>query len=416
MADKPNADGLPALAEHLAQQRDAILADWKTAAEDDDEQSMLAEMSRSEFYDHIPQFLERLAAAFRGENGHEAGRTAREHGAHRWQQGRPVEQVVQEWALLHRVLMKRIGALREPAGLDAESFQQAYELLSQAILDAITASLTEYHSRLRVQAEARLNDLEVVLGERDELDQLRSENLHQASHDLRGSLQAIRLASHVLAQRSLDEQARAIVKRISEAGESLYRMLNDLLDLARLEAGREAREISGFNAAVLLRELCDGLQGTAESKGLTLTARGPKTLRVRGDAMKVQRIAQNLVLNALKYTSRGGVEVEWRRDSPERWRFQVRDTGPGLKTSGGVYAASLEAAGDEEKDSPPPSSAGGQSPAQPDSAAPEVAAHGEGIGLAIVHRLCDLLDAVLDVESEEGCGTTFKVLLPTEYK
>ncbi|HET7371039.1 MAG TPA: sensor histidine kinase [Gammaproteobacteria bacterium] len=416
MSEKPHDSRLTALATHLQEQRDAILADWKAAAEDDDEQSMLAEMSRSEFYDHIPQFLERLAAAFRDGNGHEAGRTAQQHGAHRWQQGRPVEQVVQEWALLHRILMKRIGALREPAGLDAESFQRAYGLLSQAILDAITASLTEYHSRLRVQAEARLRDLEVVLGERDELDQLRSENLHQASHDLRGSLQAIRLASHVLAQRPLDDQARDIVKRISDAGESLYRMLNDLLDLARLEAGRETRAISGFNAAALLSELCDGLQGTAESKGLTLQARGPKTLRVRGDPMKVQRIAQNLVLNALKYTSQGGVEVEWQHDSPERWQFHVRDTGPGLNASGGVYAASLEAAGDEEKDNPPPSGAGGGSPDQPESAAPEVAAHGEGIGLAIVHRLCDLLDAVLDVESEQGRGTTFKVLLPTGYK
>ncbi|HET6654866.1 MAG TPA: sensor histidine kinase [Gammaproteobacteria bacterium] len=417
MSNEHQNDRLAALADHLGEQRDAILSGWKAEAEKDREQSMLAELSRSEFYDHIPQFLDRLHAAFCGENGSDVAEAAREHGAHRWQQGRPVAQVVREWGLLHRILMQRIAASWEPVELNPESYRRAFEVLSESIEDAIAASLGEYHAHLQVQADARVRDLEAVLDEREEMDQARSENLHQASHDLRGSLQAIRLASHILTRRPLDEQTRAIVERIRDAAESLYRMLNDLLDLARLEAGRETREISGFNAAALLHELCDGLQSTADSKGLSLKAHGPATLRVRGDPMKVQRIAQNLVLNALKYTSQGDVEVEWKRDSPERWQFLVRDTGPGLKaSSGGAYAASLEAAGDEGKTAPPSRKAGGRSPAQSPSAAPDVAAHGEGVGLAIVHRLCNLLDAVLDVDSEPGHGTTFTVLLPTKYE
>ncbi|HET7307128.1 MAG TPA: sensor histidine kinase [Gammaproteobacteria bacterium] len=405
---------LAMLADHLVQQRDAVLNEWKDEAEQTGGNSALAEMSRSDFYDHMPEFLDRLNTTLRGGDVKETSETAKQHGAHRWQQGRRIDEVIQEWTLLHRVLGRRIGALWGQANLDPQAFQQAYQLMSEAIHNAIADSLGEYNTLLQVQAEARARDLEAVLERRDERDQLRSENLHEASHDLRGSLQSIRLASHILDHQPLDDKVRALVGRIRDAGDSLSRMLNDLLDLARLEAGRETRTVSGFNAAVLLQELCDGMQSAAESKGLTLQAHGPNTLRVRGDPMKVQRIAQNLILNALKYTSNGGVEVEWRQNSSRRWQFQVRDTGPGMATSSsGEYAANLEAANDQADDT---QEQPGATRSQPPNADTDIAAHGEGIGLAIVHRLCELLDAVLQVESEPDRGTTFKVVLPTDYR
>lgn len=404
---------LTALADCLVRQRDAVLEEWKAEAERIGGNSALAETSRSEFYDHMPEFLDHLNTALRGGNLKDTDETAQQHGAHRWQQGRRINEVIQEWTLLHRVLVRRIGALWDEADLDPGTFQWAYEVMSEAIHNAIADSLGKFNALMQVQAEARVRDLEAILERRDERDQLRSANLHEASHDLRGSLQSIRLASHILQRQPLDDKVRAIVGRIRDASESLSRMLNDLLDLARLEAGRETRTISGFNAAALLQELCDGMQSAAESKGLKLQARGPDALRVRGDPLKVQRIAQNLILNALKYTSEGGVEVEWCQNSPRRWQFHVRDTGPGMVTSSsGEYAANLEAADHSDRVQEQP----GATRSQPPNAATDIAAHGEGIGLAIVHRLCDLLGAVLQVESEADRGTTFKVLLPTDYR
>ena len=88
-------------------------------------------------------------------------------------------------------------------------------------------------------------------------------------------------------------------------------MLNDVMDLARLEAGQEQRSVEPFDAAVLLRELCEGLQPLAGERGLLLKAVGPTTFPVEGDTVKTRRIVQNLLLNALKYTQEGGVTATW---------------------------------------------------------------------------------------------------------
>lgn len=90
---------------------------------------------------------------------------------------------------------------------------------------------------------------------------------------------------------------------------SLHSMLDEVMDLARLQAGHELRDVAPFDAAVLLRELSETLQPLANERGLTLTVDGPTSLPIEGDAVKTRRITQNLLLNALKYTTEGGVTI-----------------------------------------------------------------------------------------------------------
>jgi signal transduction histidine kinase len=92
---------------------------------------------------------------------------------------------------------------------------------------------------------------------------------------------------------------------------SLHSLLEDVTDLARLQAGHERRQLKPFDAAVALGELCERMQPLVEERALYLTTEGPAKLAVEGDAVKVQRIAQNLLLNAIKYTTSGGVAVSW---------------------------------------------------------------------------------------------------------
>ena len=82
-------------------------------------------------------------------------------------------------------------------------------------------------------------------------------------------------------------------------------LLDDVTVLARLQAGQEERRVAPFDAAELLRRLCDDVRPLADAKKLSLALDGPATLTVEGDAVKVRRIAQNLLLNALKYTRAG---------------------------------------------------------------------------------------------------------------
>lgn len=412
---REQSEDLSELAYCLLRDQAGILAQWHERVDAQPEVSALKDLSRAEFADHIPDFLDRISGVLRGEDSGATQELAIKHGAHRWRHGASLKEIADEWRLLHDVLMDYLANAADAApAISVRASREAYRVLADEIHRGVAYSVMEYEARQRVEAEARMRDLETIFEKRDEREKLRGQNLREISHDLRGSLHGLQLACYLLKAQPLAEQAAVIAERIDYASQNLDRLLRDLLDLARLEAGREELGVDEFDAASLLRDLCKASQPLAESKGLALRARGAASLPVCGDAIKVRRIAQNLILNALKYTSAGRVDIGWELRSPQQWMFYVRDTGPGLSTStAGPLAHELEEAGDdderapEEPESPPPVESG--------SGATPVAAHGEGIGLAIVRQLCELLDAILEVESESGKGATFRVLLPTAY-
>jgi signal transduction histidine kinase len=177
----------------------------------------------------------------------------------------------------------------------------------------------------------------------------------------------------------------------------------------------------------MLREFCEPLRVLAAERHLFFETNGIEHLPVQGDPVKVQRIAQNLVTNALKATSSGGVRVTWEeRNAGDRqqWILCVQDTGPGLdpKTAAPLERAlkrateesqqveeKAEAAEDpEEKLDPAPTLHSRSSSSSQDLG-------GEGIGLSIVKRLCELVDASLELETSVGQGTTFRVIFPRQY-
>lgn len=418
------AVALPALADYLASRQNAILRDWRARVEAESESSMLTGLSRAEFRDDIPRFLDRVCSVLRGSTSAVTGRFARSHGAQRWQHGMTLEEVSSEWGLLHEVLAGHIAAApKKRVELDATSLHAAYRILAEQIRHGITASLAEFGGRQRLEAEARMRDLEAVCAQREERDRRRGQDLHQASHDLRGSLQLIQMSCELLLRRPLDPESARIAARLSGATENINQLLRDLLDLARLEAGREEVRLAAFDAGASLAELCDTMRPLAEAEGLALVTRGPASLPVQGDELKIKRIAQNLVLNALKYTVDGTIEVGWSPESAHRWLFYVRDSGPGLMASTAARLAhSLENAADpptsETEGTPhlrdlPPLSAHDMHDGHGDPATVE--RHGEGIGLSIVRQLCELLDAVVEVESAPGRGTMFRIQVPSVY-
>ena len=160
-----------------------------------------------------------------------------------------------------------------------------------------------------------------------------------------------------LALGDLPEQRReTFLGLLQNNVDALHRLLDDVTDLARLHAGQEVRRVAPFDAADVLRRLCDDLRPVAEAKKLYLKALGVATLPVEGDAIKVRRIAQNLLLNALKYTESGGVLVRWgdtvARDDG-RWVLTIEDTGPGFHAGPGApLVSALSATPGEPRSSP----------------------------------------------------------------
>jgi signal transduction histidine kinase len=256
----------------------------------------------------------------------------------------------------------------------------------------------------------------------------RSELWREAAHDLRGNVGAVKLAANALGRAAATPEFPAFVSLVRKTADSLDTLLNDLIELARLEAGREQRNVARFNARTEISELCDSLQPLAASRKLFLKFDAPAALVVDGDAVKVRRIAQNLILNALKYTEKGGVVVscaDVATGEVARWALTVGDTGVGLNA--GMMAPITQALSTATKEAHAVAreSAEGQAPTElstvptlPSASAPVRTASeqpSEGVGLSIVKRLCELLDASMELETRPGSGTTFRIIFPRQY-
>jgi signal transduction histidine kinase len=188
-------------------------------------------------------------------------------------------------------------------------------------------------------------------------------------------------------------------------------------DLARLQAGREQRRVESIDVSPIIQQLCEGIRPLAEQRRLYLRCNGPQGFAVDGDEVKIRRIAQNLILNAVKFTQNGGITVDWgdsTANDPKRWELCIKDSGAGIhRGSGEPLTQALEKAHEQSV-----AAGAGQFSAKRSSSSgtPAVATgSGEGLGLSIVKRLCDMLDATIDMTSDEGVGTTFRILFPRRY-
>ena len=419
---------LAALAKHLASQRRAILRAWQRAVEADPELSASSSLGRTQFTDHIPQLLaafERRLMA-RDPLEQEAAfedqiTSAAEHGVHRWQQGYNQREAIREWGHLQYCVLDELESYaRVHPELQATVMPIARRALVRLCGEGVCESASSYERLQRTEAASRVRELKWALLQLQRLERQRAENWREAAHDLRGTVGVVAHASSALLHPSADDRQRASASRtLQRSVESLRTLLSDMMDLARLEAGQEQLHAARFDAAALLRGYCDAVRSLAQECGLFLKVEGPEELWVEGDAAKVQRIAQNLMLNALNVTQHGGVSVIWAErkvSDVEQWLLCVQDTGPGFEAgspAAPLENAMLEATAEAQQSEP------GSQPAptlrsQTDPDTPRDAG-GEGIGLSIVKRLCELLDASLEMETSPGEGTTFRVVFPQRY-
>ena len=427
---------LSALASHLGEQRDPILQRWRTAAENVPESTIASSLTRLQFNDHIPGVLDAFAHKLRvwpGEESAQAQHAEKEevtgHGLQRWQQGYQLPELTREWGHLQMCLMEALEgyAVAHP-DLEPRVMTTARQALAHLCSDGVNESTTQYWRLHQAEASGHVRDLEQALATLNELDRVRAEGWREAAHDLGGSLSVVKGAASMLDRKDVPEPMRLEFFDLVQRGvSSLQEMLNDLMSLARLEAGQEQRHVAPFDAAVLLADFCTTSLPLARERGLFLKMDGPDSLLVEGDRAKIQRILQNLLLNALKYTRRGGVTVIWgpgeARDT-KSWMFCVQDTGPGLDAGPGaplknkLHEATQIA--QEVDDNHPQGmvadhiASAPTVPAQSETL-PTSQRPGEGVGLSIVKRLCELLDASLELETSPGEGSTFRVILPRHY-
>jgi signal transduction histidine kinase len=422
---------LISLADHLRDRREALLLEWHRAVKRDPGLSQGDSLPRAELFDHIPALL----TAFEQSLRHAAApvepaaqQPAAAHGLQRWQQGYDLREVTRELGQLNRCVISeldRFAKAHQSMSLDAMS--EARDTWTELCSVAIEESVTQYFDLQQQEAAGHVEDLEQALEQLRELEQERGDVWQQAAHDLRGNLGvvahvAVGLTRHGQRDDSREDFVRILTRNVT----SLHHLLNDVTSLARLQAGRERREIEPIDVTTILEPLIEGIRPLAEQRGLYLRSEAPTGLAVDGDAVKIRRIVQNLLLNAVKYTRKGGIAVTWGdsgADDRKRWLLTVQDAGSGLHTdSGQPLAAVLDP---EHAPSPSSESISTRSASSRAQGDPLVAnadgtrsfrgEAGEGIGLSIVKRLCEMLDASIEMETVRHQGTTFRILFPRHY-
>ncbi len=281
--------------------------------------------------------------------------------------------------------------LRIIAGQFGPAIQNA---LSHQTLRRQTVELEARNARLdhqRVEIEDRNRELIVA-------SRLKSEFLANMSHELRTPLTIILGFTNTVlrgTQGELNPEQAASLKRVYDNGRHLLDLINDILDLSKIEAGQMEIDPSAINLRGLAETVVENFHGLARTKGLELRVEvGPSVpVELVTDEARLRQVLVNLIANAIKFTERGEVVLFLRRglEGQGGCRFEVRDTGQGIATEDipKIFEQFRQLDGRTTR-----------------------RAGGTGLGLSIVRRLVSLLGGSLDVQSEVGSGTSFFVNLP----
>jgi len=236
-----------------------------------------------------------------------------------------------------------------------------------------------------------------------EANRLKSDFLANMSHELRTPLNSIIGFSEVLQSfDSLNDRQKRYAANIQRSGKTLLEMINDILDLAKVEAGKmQVRPIS-FHIAGLVMAQCDAVRGLADDKNIDLQVELKSGLgEVWQDQTKIQQILTNLLSNAIKFTPEGGlITVTAGIVDQDRFYVSVADTGVGIAEE------DLQVIFEKFRQS--------RTVLQGDGLTREYS--GTGLGLSIVRELCKLLGGEIRLSSQLGRGSVFQVVLPMRFE
>lgn len=264
----------------------------------------------------------------------------------------------------------------------------ALKLLERGVND-MAESLKEARGDLEQRIAEATAELQRQKERAEQANRTKSQFLAAASHDLRQPLQALGLFVSSLKLRVREPDAAKLVASIERGVESLDNVLEALLDISKLDAGVVSASIDDVPLDPLLQEVGYAFAGTALQHGLKLRV-VPTRLVCRSDPLLLSRILSNLVHNALRYTERGGVVLGCRRQG-SLVRIEVWDSGAGIppEKQADIFREFVQAG----------------APARSED-------RGLGLGLAIVERLCRLLNHPLRLRSVPGQGTVFQLFVP----
>ncbi|HRO66716.1 MAG TPA: histidine kinase dimerization/phospho-acceptor domain-containing protein, partial [Pseudobdellovibrionaceae bacterium] len=208
-------------------------------------------------------------------------------------------------------------------------FDVAAIMLAVILLISASVLVIFYIERLR-----RFDrDIIVARNEAERASRMKSSFLANMSHEIRTPLNGVLGLTRLLRETKIDKEQQELVESLEASGRTLLSIVNDILDLSKIESGKIELETTNFDARDLVSDLEKAFRPVAERKGIGLIVDGPNVVvPVCGDPVKIRQVLQNLVSNALKFTKEGEVRLRWRVEPGPALRFEIKDTGIGIPT------------------------------------------------------------------------------------
>lgn len=376
-SDLLESRSFPGMAAALRAATDTIIRRWELAVRQ--HLPGVDELTYAQVRDDIPAILDQLATALvsdRPAAAQDLREISQVHGAARFQQQYNVRELIVEYRLLRRILVEEIS---EAAGRQLTSSEMI--VLDMGVDTAFQQGLLTFINYQRDQIRAAT--------------ETESKYLRFLSHDLRNNLNQVVLVLDLLKGRldGLPDFAEdlADVKSAHRTILQTITGMDAMLQAERLRKGTVQPRTEAVQLQLVLDDVVRHAVGQAREKGLRLIADCPAGATTQSDRELISLVLQNLIGNAIKYSSSGVIRVavtHWGQNGVSGWAVSVSDQGPGI--------------GQEDKRRIFEAFTRGETHGQP----------GVGLGLTIATEAAKLLGATLTVESEIGAGSTFRLVLP----
>ena len=387
------------IGESLLAKIDTIVEAWIEAIREDLNIESSKGLTYKSIRDSIPWVIEAIATQLSesmSDRQEKAENKSWEHGIVRAEQGYDLAEIVREYSLLRKIIFSVLKP--DLLANSGENMLQFVELIDSVIDRVVSLSLESY-------VEVQLSELQQVRSQliltNQELTRLvasQKEGVSHMAHELKSPLNAIMGFSSLLLQQQ-QKAARdndtslslQMTEKVIKNGRQLLRLINDILEISRYEAGKVPLNIESSDVRSPIELVVETLSISAEQKNLAITLdcdRAPQEIRT--DPLRLQQIVTNLVSNAIRYTETGSITITCLAEKGDRWSLIVADTGIGL---------SLEA---QTQIFEPYYQVGSSN----------YSGESTGLGLAIVDKLVKLLQGEINLTSKLGEGSIFTVTFP----